>query len=458
MLFKFNDRIKKELIAELKFSSTILRKGKEFIHLFRLGEQQQQILVLVVLLFLFHVSKRQKTIQLRPVIFVSLNRSSLFLLKAGAHLSFFFYFNSLLADSTVVCAFVILQDMQFGMATDENADMSDVKSQLSQSHETWKQEIARNQSEVDVLQKELTEVMACNQGSDENAKKELEVLWRRVKTTSTMLTYLKSKARLMAVPHLAHTSCGIKQLEGVGFVDKNGIPLSGWCSNVDLSSFDDTDEESWMRISHQHGCLDEQDAAYIGEILNSVQMVADVMEALVKRVLLAESETAIEKEIVSISQEEIKRKSTQLENMSMKLEEMEHFALNTNSILNEMRQRVEDLVEETTRQRERAAENEEELSRVKREFESLKSYVSGLITVRETLLSSEKQFQTIERLFEKLVAKTTQLEGEKMQKEAEVQKLMEENVRLSAQLDKKEAQLLALNEQFKVMALNASNM
>ncbi|KHN36038.1 hypothetical protein D0Y65_001763 [Glycine soja] len=318
------------------------------------------------------------------------------------------------------------------MATDENADMSDAKSQLSQLHETWKQEIAKSQSQVDVLQKELTELKSCNQASDGNAKKELEVLWRRVKTASTLLTYLKSKARLMAVPHLAHTSCGIKQLEGVGFVDKNGIPLSGWSSNVDLSSFDDADEESWIGIRHQYGSLDEQDAAYIGEMLKSVQMVADVMEALVKRVVLAESETATEKEKVSISKEEIKRKSTQLENMSMKLQEMEHFALNTNSILTEMRQRVEDLVEETTRQRERAAENEEELSRVKQEFESLKSYVSGLITVRETLLSSEKQFQTIERLFEKLVAKTTQLEGEKMQKEAEVQKLMEENVRLNA--------------------------
>jgi hypothetical protein len=44
-----------------------------------------------------------------------------------------------------------------------------------------------------------------------------------------------------------------------------------------------------------------------------------------------------------------------------------------------------------------------------------------------------------------------------MQTETEVQKLMEENVRLSALLDKKEAQLLAMNEQCKLMALNASN-
>lgn len=56
-----------------------------------------------------------------------------------------------------------------------------------------------------------------------------------------------------------------------------------------------------------------------------------------------------------------------------------------------------------------------------------------------------------------LVAKSTQLEGEKAQKEVEIQKLMEENVKLATLLDKKEAQLLALNEQCKVMALNASN-
>jgi cell shape-determining protein MreC len=47
------------------------------------------------------------------------------------------------------------------------------------------------------------------------------------------------------------------------------------------------------------------------------------------------------------------------------------------------------------------------------------------------------------------------LESEKVQKEAEVQKLMEENVRLTALVDKKEAQLLAMNEQCKMMALSS---
>ncbi|KAG2696403.1 hypothetical protein I3760_07G057700 [Carya illinoinensis] len=350
-----------------------------------------------------------------------------------------------------------MHNFKQGMAAENDVDLSTLKFQLSQTHELWKQEMEQSQSRVDILQAKLMEVKACLQGSEEDTKQELEVLWRRVKTTATLLTYLKSKARIMAIPHLAHSSCGIERLEGVGFIDKNGTPLAGWSKNIDLSSYHGPEEEAWVGISRQHGSLDAKDAAYTGEMLKSVQMVTDVMEALVKRVIIAESETAIEKEKVTSGQEEIKKKSVQIENMSLKLEEMEHFALGTNSILNEMRQRVEDLVEETSRQRQRAAENEQELCRVKRDFESLKSYVSSLITVRETLLSSEKQFQTIERLFERLVAKTTQLEGEKMQKEVEVQKLMEENVKLSALLDKKEAQLLAMNEQCKVMALSASN-
>ncbi|KAJ6305063.1 hypothetical protein OIU77_019200 [Salix suchowensis] len=303
----------------------------------------------------------------------------------------------------------------------EDADLSSLTLQVGEPHEMWKQEMERQQSQVDVLQVKFMEVKACMQGSEEDAKKELEVLWRRVKTTATLLTYLKSKARVMAVPDLAHTSCGIKELEGVGLVDKNGTPLSGWSRNVDLSSFG-PDEEACVSLRQQQGSYDEQDEAYIGELLKSVQMVSDVMEGLVKRVVIAESETAFEKDKVTLSQEEIRRKAIQIENMSSKLEEMERFALGTNGILNEMRQRVEDLVEETSRQRQRAAENEQELCRVKRDFESLKSYVSSLISVRETLLSSERQFQTIERLFERLVAKTTQLEGEKVQKETEVQK------------------------------------
>ncbi|RWR85936.1 hypothetical protein CKAN_01481400 [Cinnamomum micranthum f. kanehirae] len=334
-------------------------------------------------------------------------------------------------------------------------DLSNLKSQLCQTSMMWKQELERHQSQVDALQAKILEVKACVQGSEENSKKELEFLWRRVKTTATLLSYLKSKARIMAVPHLAHTSCGIRHQEGIGLIDKNGTPLSDWSKDIDLSSFGSLEEEPWLGMNDRLGSFDEQDSAYTGEILKLVQMIRDVMEALVKRVIIAETEASIEKEKVNLGVEEIKKKALQIETMSAKVEEMEKFALGTNTVLNEMRQRVEDMVQETSRQKQRAAENEQELCRVKQDFEALRSYVSSLISVRETLLSSEKQFQTMEMRFERLVARTTHLEGEKMQKEAEVQKLMAENVRLSALLDKKEAQLLAMNEQCKFMALNS---
>jgi hypothetical protein len=260
------------------------------------------------------------------------------------------------------------------MASDEDMDSSSLK-------------------QLDYLQAKLTEVKACMHNSEPESKQELEILWQRVKTTSNLLTYLKSKARKIAIPHLAQTSCGIKQLDGVGLVDRNGVPLSNWSRTVDLSPFDGQDRNTCQEVDE--------------EIYKSVEMVAEVMESLVKRVIMAESETASEKEKVNLGQEEIKKKGLEIEKMSVKIDEMERFSTDTIGALSEMRERVQDLVVETSRQRDRAAENEEELSRVKRDFESLKSYVSSLISVRETLLSSENQFQTIEKLFERLVCHVT---------------------------------------------------
>ncbi|CAH9065004.1 unnamed protein product [Cuscuta europaea] len=324
------------------------------------------------------------------------------------------------------------------MARKDGIDMSDLKSELTETYANMHQEMEKNQCQVETLQAKLAEV----KDSQEDEKKELDVLWQRIRTATTLMTNLKVKAAVLAVPRLASIIRGIKQQDG------NGLG--------ELSQ--PSDHEARINLpSEQYPVHDKDEEVYMNELLSCVQTVTDIVETLVKRLILAESETALEKRKVTVGEEEIKKKTIQIESMSLKLEEMERFALGTNCVLNEMRQRVEELVEETLQQRQRAAENEEELCRVKRDFDSLKSYVSSLISVRETLLSSEKQFQTIERLFERLVEKTSQLESEKMQKEAEVGKLMQENVKLTALLDKKEAQLHALNEQCKVMALSASH-
>ncbi|XP_078161162.1 uncharacterized protein LOC144556649 [Carex rostrata] len=308
------------------------------------------------------------------------------------------------------------------------------------NHTEWIGQLENQQCQVNILHEKLATVAT----SDENSKRELEHLRCRVKTIATLLNCLKSKARIIEIPHFAHTSCEIKH-QGIGLVDKNGIPLS------DLSKkFASLDEENTLGMSSSNdGAMDD--------ILKSVRIVTDVMETLVERVVIAESETRTEKEKVRLGLEEIKTKTVQIEFMSARVEEMERFAVGTNTLLNEMRSRVEEMVLETSRQKQRAAENEAELSRVKQDFESLRSYVGTLISARESILSSEKQLQTAEKLFDRMMAKNSQLENEKAQKEAEAQKLFEENVRLRAQLDQKESQLVAMNEQFKFMALNDPN-
>ncbi|CAN6181527.1 unnamed protein product [Urochloa humidicola] len=267
----------------------------------------------------------------------------------------------------------------------------------------WREELRQQQSQVDALRERLVEVKVGMRCSEGDSQRELDHLCRRVKTIATLLAYLKSKARIMAIPHLAHTSCGIRLQEGVGYIDRHGVPLADWPKGAEPGSCGVSSDD---RMAVEGGAAPEHgDAAGgdvdVDDILKSIRVVTDVMESLVKRVIVAESEAANEKEKVRMGLEEIRRKTLLVETMSAKVEEMEKFAVGTNGMLNEMRQRVEDMVLETTRQRERAAENEQELSRVKQDFESLRTYVSTLVSVRETLLSSEKQFETMEKLFDR---------------------------------------------------------
>jgi predicted nucleic acid-binding Zn-ribbon protein len=270
----------------------------------------------------------------------------------------------------------------------------------------WREELRQQQSQVEALRDRLVEVKVGMRRSEDDSGRELEHLCRRVKTIATLLAYLKSKARIMAIPHLAHTSCGIRTQDGVGFVDRHGVPLADWSKAAESGSGGDSRAavDGGGGVP-RHGDGNEGDGD-VDDILKSIRVVTDVMESLVKRVIVAESETANEKEKVRIGMEEIRRKTVQVESMSVKVEEMEKFAVGTNGMLNDMRQRVEDMVLETTRQRQRAAENEQELSRVKNDFESLRTYVSTLVSVRETLLSSEKQFETMEKLFDRYFHKS----------------------------------------------------
>lgn len=252
--------------------------------------------------------------------------------------------------------FVCFQ-LLLSMAAKEVVSASSFESKITEEdHDLWMRAMTRTRSNINILQDRFITV-------DDDSQNEIETLLRRVKTATAFLTYLKSKASTVAAADLANLSLGAHQLQG---------------------------------------SMDEHDGTYVTEMLKHVETVTGVMESLARRAIIAESQAAIEKRKVILSEEEIQRKVGQIDNMSIKLEDMEKFSLRTSSILCEMRQRVDDLVEEASRQKLRATENEQELSRVRGDFESLKSYVTSLISVRETLVSSEKQFQTIERLFERL--------------------------------------------------------
>ncbi|XP_042458813.1 uncharacterized protein LOC122042647 [Zingiber officinale] len=342
------------------------------------------------------------------------------------------------------------------MENEKQEDDSLVLRCLVDHAETISNELESNRSEVDKQKEKVVEVTVDTRCNIDNSKEELELLLRRVKTTATLFTYMKSKARIMAIPQLAHTSCGIKLQEGIGFVDKFGVPLSNWSKDVDICPFEDADKGVQLTNSPRFpGSIDVYDRAYNDEMLSSVHTITDVMEFLVKRVIIAETDAANQKELVKLGLEENRRKTLQIEIMSARVEEVENFAFGANNILSEMRQKVVDMVEETARQRQQAEENKQELHRVKQNFETLRSFAKSLISVREALLSAEQQFRSVEELFDSLSAGTSRLENEKVQKEAEVQKLIEENAGLRALVDKKEAQLLAMNEQCKFIALRS---
>ncbi|CAD6249098.1 unnamed protein product [Miscanthus lutarioriparius] len=100
-------------------------------------------------------------------------------------------------------------------------------------------------------------------------------------------------------------------------------------------------------------------------------------------------------------------------------------------------------------------------SRIMGDFQRLGAAINQLDSER-----AEKEAE-VQKVMEELesekaqkeaqVQKVMKLESEKAQKEVQVQKVMEENVRLHAMLDRKEAQLQAMSEQCKFMALNHHN-
>lgn len=213
--------------------------------------------------------------------------------------------------------------------------------------------------EIKSVQLHVDNIVDAKTSHGDGSEEELGVLLGRVKSS---LRYLSSKARILTGPGLNHLSLGVEQQQ----LD-------------DGSSVSQVAIEDW--------------ASYTLKVLQSIEMVTDALESLLRKVTAAESETAFQKERVSVREEEITRKTVQIENLSLRLEEMKGILHGNKIVLDETEEIIKKLVEDSRRAREKAVENEEELRRVKVECESLRIYVNTITSpnVVETLLSTDGQ-------------------------------------------------------------------
>lgn len=331
-----------------------------------------------------------------------------------------------------------------------------LRAQIKDLEKLWQHDILQRQAREALLQSELLELKASLSTAKDSEKREVDLLRRRIKTADALLSYLKSKARIMAIPRFAHTSCGIRRQDGVGLVDKRGVPMTQWLkdmkpSSLEFSSLRNLDTALGSQSTEKHSSQDQGDGEYIEHIARAVMQVTDVMEVMLKRAIIAEAEIDAEKEKAKASQDEVKRKTLQLESMWTRVEEMEKVAIGTSGVLKEMQLKLEDMEQETSRQRLRAAENEQELSKVRHDFGVLRSSIDSIISARETVVTLEKRVQEMESISERLSAHVVSLEAGKHKKEAEVAELLVENDRFRAQLDIKEAELVAMKQQVRLL-------
>ncbi|MCO5557042.1 hypothetical protein L7F22_010598 [Adiantum nelumboides] len=340
-----------------------------------------------------------------------------------------------------------------GGSSDEK-EVEALRAQVEQLERLWQKDVLRSLARETLLKSELLELKASLSAAEDNGKSELDLLRRRVKTADTLLSYLKSKARIMAIPRFAHTSCGIKRQEGVGLVDKRGVPMTQWKNNMKPPFLEqqslDSENQLGTKVFEQNS-QDLGEGEYIERIARAVMQVTDVMEVLLKRAILAESDMDAEREKAKASQDEVKQKTLQLESMWNRVQDMEKVAIGTSGVLKEMQSKLEDMEQETCRQRLRAAENEQELSKVRNDFGVLRSRIKSLVTSRETILTLEKRVQEMEGISERMSAHIMNLEAGNRRKEAEVAEFLAENDSLRGQIDFKEAELAAMRQQVKQM-------
>ncbi len=98
---------------------------------------------------------------------------------------------------------------------------------------------------------------------------------------------------------------------------------------------------------------------------------------------------------------QVRKKALQISSMWRRVEEMEQVAKGTSGMLKQMQEKLEAMETETSQQRQRASDNEQELSRVRHDFGVLRISVDNLIKARETIHLLEKRIHEVEMLSER---------------------------------------------------------
>ncbi|CAN6331681.1 unnamed protein product [Urochloa humidicola] len=154
----------------------------------------------------------------------------------------------------------------------------------------------------------------------------------------------------------------------------------------------------------------------------------DDIESLRRRLILSESRVAKEKDNVTRGLEEISRKNAQLSKLRMEY-------------ITHVEWSFEKLVELRT-------SYVAQLDRAVEIFDELMDRTGALEKLRA---EKEAEIQELK------VQKEAELQKVKVHKKAEVQKVINENIRLLRIVDKKEAQIQALSEHCKLLALKHHN-
>lgn len=180
----------------------------------------------------------------------------------------------------------------------------------------------------------------------------------------------------------------------------------------------------------------------LGQLAATVTEVTGVMGSLLRRATSAERTVKEVKGQLEACQVAAQERAREMGEMWEKVAAMEKSARATGSQLQEMQNRLSELSKETKMQRQRAVENEVEIASVRSQVSELRGGMEQLATSQETISVLENQLREMGRTATGLSVRLDSLESLKDLETASLQ----------SELDVKEAELMAMGDQLRLLA------